>query len=513
VATMAELARTHTGLDEDELEHLQRLVADWGMLSDFCFADLLLFVPVAGDEATRFVVLGQIRPTTNQTLYREDLVGRIIDDVERPFVARAWRLGEIVEGEVMVTSPGERARLQCIPVRWRDRLLAVMTRESAPAAGRRPGELERVYVETFDRFARMLVGGEFPYGSEGPPTQDAPRVGDGVVILDQGGRVEYDSPNAVNALHRMGMYSNTEGMRLDELGIQTHAVERAFNLRIPVSEEIEGPEASVALRCLPLLDGGKVTGGVLLLRDVSDLRRRDRLLVTMDATIREVHHRVKNNLQTISSLLRLQARREPVGSGRTALEEAERRIRSIALIHEILSRETGDSVDLNEIVVQLVRVAEEGVFSSEVAARFRVDGEGGILPADVATPLGVVLTELLTNAAEHAFPPGWSQPEGAHVQVSLHNDGDVLVIRVHDNGVGWPEGFDIAQTSSLGLSIARSLVVTQLNGTLGAANDGGAVSEIRIPVRDGERGRIATWEERPTGPGREDRPDPTPSAR
>jgi two-component system, sensor histidine kinase PdtaS len=253
---MAELARIHTTVGDDDLEHLQQLVADWGMLSDFCFADLLLFVPVSGGEGSRFVVLGQIRPTTNQTLYREDLVGRIIDDIERPFVARAWRLGEIVEGEVMVTSPGERARLQCIPVRRRDRLLAVMTRESAPSVGRRPGELERVYVETFDRFARMIVAGEFPYDSAEMPAQDAPRVGDGVVILDRGGRVEYDSPNAVNALHRMGMYSNTEGMRLGELGIETSAIDEAFATLLPASDEIERPDVIVALRCLPLLEGG-----------------------------------------------------------------------------------------------------------------------------------------------------------------------------------------------------------------------------------------------------------------
>jgi two-component sensor histidine kinase len=202
----------------------------------------------------------------------------------------------------------------------------------------------------------------------------------------------------------------------------------------------------------------------------------------MDATIREVHHRVKNNLQTISSLLRLQARREPPGSGRTALEEAERRIRSIALIHEILSREPDDSVDLNEIVVQLVRVAEEGVFSSEVSVRFRVHGDGGVLPADTATPLGVVLTELLTNAAEHAFPPGWTQPEGANVQVWLRNTGTELSVRVQDNGIGWPAGFDIARTTSLGLSIARSLVVSQLNGTLETFNDNGAVAKLRIPI-------------------------------
>ena len=480
---MAELARIHTNLPEPALDHLQRLVADWGNLSDFCFADLLLYVPVTGSEGSRFVVLGQIRPTTNQTLYAEDLVGHIVDEVERPFVARSWRLGEIAEGEVMVTSRGERARLQCIPVRWHDTLLGVMTRESAPSVGRKPGELERVYVNTFDRFARMIVAGDFPYASDDPPDQDAPRVGDGVVILDQGGRVEYASPNAINALHRMGMYSNTEGMRLDELGIESDAVDRAFETVAPVAEEIERPDVIVALRCLPLVETKKITGGVLLLRDVSDLRRRDRLLVTMDATIREVHHRVKNNLQTISSLLRLQARREPPGSGRTALEEAERRIRSIALIHEILSRDSGESVDINEIVRQLVRVAEEGVFTAEAPVRFRVSGDGGILPADVATPLGVVLTELLTNAAEHGFPEDWSQPEGAHVQVTLVNTGPTLIVRVHDNGVGWPPDFDISTSQSLGLSIARSLVLTQLNGTIATRNDSGAVTEVTIPIR------------------------------
>jgi two-component sensor histidine kinase len=484
MATMAELARIHTSLDEAALDHLQRLVADWGLLSDFCFADLLLFVPV-GTQEGKFVILGQIRPTTSQTLYRDDLVGRVVDDEERPFVASAWQLGEIKEGEVLVTTPGERARLQAIPVRKNNTLIGVMTRESLQSVGRRPGELERVYVNTFDRFAHMIVEGRFPYAQEDVVAQDAPRVGDGVVILDEHARVEYASPNAVNALHRMGTYSNTEGMRLDELGIRTDAVDRAMATVTSVTEEVEQPEqpdVSVAIRCLPLVDRDRITGAVVLLRDVSDLRRRDRLLVTMDATIREVHHRVKNNLQTISSLLSLQARREPPGSGRDALQEAERRIRSIALIHEILSRETGDSVDLNEIVHLLARVAEEGVFTTTERVRFRVDGDGGVLPADIATPLGVVLTELLTNAAEHAFPEGWSQPEGACVQVSLRNTGDTLIVRVHDNGVGWPAGFDITSSPSLGLSIARSLVLTQLSGGIETRNDNGAVTEVTIPI-------------------------------
>jgi two-component sensor histidine kinase len=435
------------------------------------------------------VVLGQVRPTTNPTLYREDLVGRVLTDDERPVVARAWRLGEIVEEEVEVTSPGEHARVQCIPVRWNDHLVAVMTREATPSLGRRQGELERVYVETFDRFARMIVAGEFPFANDDAPVQDAPRVGDGAVVLDRGGRIEYASPNAVNAFHRMGVYSNAEGMRLDELGIQTDAVDLAFATLQPVTEEVErDSDVFVQLRCLPLLDAGKFTGALVLMRDVSDLRYRDRLLVTMDATIREVHHRVKNNLQTISSLLRLQARRLEPSAGRTALEDAERRIRSIASIHEILSQEHGDRVDFNGIVRQLVLMAEEGVFATNLAVRYRVEGDAGDLPAALATPLGVVLTELLQNAAEHGFPQDdarstrWLE-EGPRVDIRLHNDGEELDVVVSDNGVGWPEGFTIDASDSLGLSIVRSLVTTQIGGTIELRNDEGAVVELRLPVK------------------------------
>ena len=119
--------------------------------------------------------------------------------------------------------------------------------------------------------------------------------------------------------------------------------------------------------------------------------------------IREVHHRVKNNLQTISALLRLQARRLPPGGGRVALFEAERRVRSIAIVHEILSREPGDQVPFDEIVTSLIRMAEDAVVLSRELT-FEVTGELGEVPADVATPLAVVLAELLQNAVEHAFP-------------------------------------------------------------------------------------------------------------
>jgi two-component sensor histidine kinase len=498
MATMAELARDFTKLDSLTLTHLQRLVGSWGMLADLCFADLLLFVPVDGD-GERFIVIGQMRPTTSQTLHREDLVGHIIEASERPLVPRCWHLESIVEGEVGIPSRNERGRSVCIPVRMDGRVVAVLTRESALSVGRRPGELERVYVEVFDRFAGMISDGEFPFPVDDVVTSEAPRVGDGVLILDSTGRVQYASPNAINALHRMGLYSNVEGSRLDEAGAEETATARAFATRLPVTEEVEqGPDVAVLTRCIPLLEGGAVSGALVLMRDVSDLRRRDRLLLSKDAAIREVHHRVKNNLQTISSLLRLQARRLHAGDGKSALEEAERRIRSIAMVHEILSRDATDQVDFNDILPSLVRMAED-LLPHDQPVRIGVQGEAGELSADVATPLAVILTELLQNAAEHAFPDdaSYRPAEPLRIKVRLNRSDGKLLVEVRDNGAGLPPGFSVDQTTSLGLSIVRDLVRTQLGGTIAMHTDGGTIVELMVPVyarpvdRDGPGGNGA----------------------
>ena len=119
MATLAELVEEYTEFDTPVVDHLQRLVGGWGVLSDLCFADLLLFAPVKG-SADQFVVLGQVRPTTAQTLHLDDLVGQVMDANDRPLLIRAWNLGSVVEGEVAIARRSEHARQVCIPVRWED---------------------------------------------------------------------------------------------------------------------------------------------------------------------------------------------------------------------------------------------------------------------------------------------------------------------------------------------------------------------------------------------------------
>ncbi len=166
--------------------------------------------------------------------------------------------------------------------------------------------------------------------------------------------------------------------------------------------ELGGDEASLIVRSIPLRPEGEHLGALVLVRDVTDLRRRDRELVTKDATIREIHHRVKNNLQTVAALLRLQARRIDSSSAKSALEEAVRRVGSIAIVHETLSQAVEEHVDFDEIADRLGAMVTE---VSAVGDRVRVSRAGsfGVLTSETATALAMVLTEVLQNAVEHGY--------------------------------------------------------------------------------------------------------------
>jgi two-component sensor histidine kinase len=461
MATLSDLTRQHTALERADVVHLLRLVSEWGMLADLSFADLLLYAPTTDG---RWVILSQVRPVTAQTLYIADWVGAWASESERTLLAAAEESAHMVEGEITVESLSEPARLLAIPVRRQDRVISVLTKEWSPRTGRQPGQLERTYEAIFQRFAAMIADGTFPYEARRSAASVAPRVGDGVMVLDAQARVEYASPNAVSALHRVGINANAVGLSLAELGFNDASVRLAFERHEPVIEEFDQTAAvTVLTRCMPIIAAGRITGGLLLLRDVSEVRQRDRLLLSKDATIREIHHRVKNNLQTISSLLRLQTRRSQSDEARRVLSDAVRRIRTIALVHETLSREASDDVTFVEIVRPLLRLAEDSLQSPDRPVRFRVEGDGGKLSASVATSLAVVLTELLQNAVAHAFR---NRSRPGNVVVLLEHDDSKLWVRVVDDGIGVPEDFSVDRASSLGLTIVRTLVTTELGGAI-----------------------------------------------
>jgi two-component sensor histidine kinase len=231
------------------------------------------------------------------------------------------------------------------------------------------------------------------------------------------------------------------------------------------------------LLAIPLTESEIRIGAVVLVHNVTELRRRDRALVSKDATIREIHHRVKNNLQAVSALLRLQSRRIEDGVAREAIEEAIRRIASIAHVHETLSTSSQDSVQFDEVVMKLLQSCLElSPRPSEISINKR--GDFGSVPSLIATPLALILTELIQNALEHGL-----NEVGSKLEVAVLRQDAQVKISVSDDGAGIKANFDPLKDSSLGLEIVRTLTENELSGELRFERlDKGTKAEIEFSL-------------------------------
>ncbi|MFE9248152.1 PAS domain-containing sensor histidine kinase [Streptomyces sp. NPDC007088] len=484
---MNDLVRQHTALSDSDLEWLHLLVSEWQLLSDLSFADLVLWVPTR--DGTRYVSVAQMRPNTGPTSYQDDMVGHLVPRGRRPMLDAALDEGRIVREGDPEWREEVPVRVESIPVRREGRVLGVIGRNTNLLTVRTPSRLELSYLQSASDLAQMIAAGSFPFPDQQVDMDASPRVGDGLIRLDADGVVQYASPNALSAYHRLGLAADLVGLHLGQAtaelapskGPVDEALVKLASGWAPRETEVEGGDGVIQLRAIPLKPKGVRIGSLVLLRDVTELRRRERELMTKDATIREIHHRVKNNLQTVAALLRLQARRIDSERGRAGLEEAVRRVGSIAIVHETLSQNLDERVEFDEIADRVLTMVAE---ISPGAVSGRRTGRFGILAAEVATPLSMVLTEIIQNALEHGFGPG----DTGAVEVSAVRGGGSresrLLITVQDDGVGLPEGFDPHRSGNLGLQIVRTLVEGELGGgfDMQPAPGGGTRVVLDIPV-------------------------------
>ncbi|ROR72032.1 sensor histidine kinase [Bogoriella caseilytica] len=479
--TLAQMIQQSPHLDSRDAEWLHQLAGDWQMIADLAFADLVLWLE---HEDGGFVAAAHCRPSTAATVHYQDIIG------SRPSLVRSdlMRRTIVDRGIHVRADPQGRDSLPMrevlLPVVREGRVLGALTREVGLPSSRVPSRLDVSYIEIADVLCGMIARGEFP--QQGAPTgsrRGAPRVGDGLVRLDADGRVVYASPNALSNFHRIGVIGELKGQVLGEVVtsvVEDHStVEETMAVvvmgRAAWRTELESRGVTLTIRAVPLTENGERRGALLLCRDVSEVRRRERELITKDATIREIHHRVKNNLQTVSALLRLQSRRSPNPETKAALDEAERRVSTIAMVHETLSQNLDEVVNFDEVFGRLLRLVAD-VASPDSSVRTEVEGTFGMVGADAATSLAVVLTELVSNAVEHGL-----KGRGGTVSVLASRSGPELTVCVQDDGAGVADG---AVLSGLGTQIVQTLVQGELKGEIdwGPREGGGTEVELRMEI-------------------------------
>jgi two-component system, sensor histidine kinase PdtaS len=492
VPTLNDLARK-ARIAPGELDWLHALVSDWELLADLSFADLTLWAALPGGVS--WIALAQVRPTTGPTALPHDIVGTIRQGREQPMLATAVEEGRICREGDPEWRRGVPVRHETIPVCRDGRVIAVIERSTNLEPGRTPSRMDLAYLKAADDLAQMIAAGLFPCPGSAAASLHSPRVNDGMLRLTRSGKVTYASPNALSAYRRLGLTADLAGRELGPLTARLCASTRpvddslmlAASGRAQLETEVEANGSVVQMRTIPLTVHGASAGALILLRDVTELRHRERELLTKDATIREIHHRVKNNLQTVAALLRLQARRMRAPEAAAALQEAVRRVGSIALVHETLSHASGEVVDFDDIARRIASTAGElSVVEARITPVF--SGDFGVLSSSVATPLALVLTELLHNAVQHGLArPGG--PATGTLEITAGRSPDRLVMTVADNGKGFPDGFDLDSATSLGLQIVRTLVESELGGTLeiSARADAGTCVRIDLPLPPADR--------------------------
>ena len=484
---MNDLAR-RARITSADLEWLHSLVSDWELLADLSFADLTLWAPLSAEQS--WIALAQVRPTTGPTALPQDIVGSVRAASEQPLLATAVEEGRICREGDPEWRRGVPVRHETIPVGRNGQVIAVIERSTNLESARTPSRMDLAYLKAADDLAQMIPAGLFPCPASEPASLQSPRVNDGMLRLSRSGKVTYASPNALSAYRRLGLTADLAGRELGPLTARLCAstMPRDDSLmltaggRAHLEIEVEANGSVVQIRSIPLTVNGARAGALILLRDVTEVRHRERELITKDATIREIHHRVKNNLQTVAALLRLQARRTRAPEASAALQEAVRRVGSIALVHETLSHATAEVVEFDDVARQIAATAGE-LSALETRITPVLIGKFGTLSASLATPLALVLNELLHNAVQHglALPGG---PATGTLEVTADRCWDRLTVTVSDNGTGIPDGFDLESTTSLGLQIVRTLVVSELGGTLAisARPDGGTSVRLDLPL-------------------------------
>ena len=308
-----------------------------------------------------------------------------------------------------------------------------------------------------------------------------PKIQDGLLILDSLGRIMYANDVASGLCLVIDKETAEQKNVLGRVMVHWPLVETMMETGRPASGEEEAGGITLSAWGLPLLLQGKTVRTLLIVTDVTAVREKEQQLLVKNSVIKEIHHRVKNNLNTIAGILRMQSRRAENEETKEALRRAVDRILGISQIHEILARQSGESVDWHELLSRLCKLSLDSLTTvSRVELVTDLCGESMMMSSDKAVTLAIAVNELIHNALDHGFA---GRPSG-HLFITERTEGDILHISVQNDGNLLPDDFGNRQYD-LGLQIVTTLTEIELKGAFTFGNENGrVVARIRCPLSE-----------------------------
>ncbi|RNB79463.1 histidine kinase [Brevibacillus nitrificans] len=475
--TVWELCRQATSIREEDIPIIEDLASKLQIFADLSQADM--FIDCLAKDKCTALVIAQASPKTARSLYSGSVVGQLATAVNEPAVMYCLTTGKAVIGSRGVSQEQFVMRQSVVPITngKGDTIGTLITEQDISKQVEQERNVEML-KETTEQLSETLI--QFAV----PDMPISSLMHEGMILFDQSGIITYANSRAEKLLSLIGLEEPAKG----------ESIERIFSWRVSpenfvrhggyIQEELSRGKHFLLMKAVSAVRKPDIIGGIILLRDISDIREKEKQLMIKSAVIKEIHHRVKNNLQTISSLLRLQMRRSSSSELEKVYRESINRINSIAIIHEYLAQDGLAQIDFQEILTKVSKMIVSSMRPSEQAIQVVVKGESVYLPSDKATSFALIVTELVQNCMIHGFR---DRQEG-RITLTLVTKDDFISLSVTDDGVGLPGGETVQQKGHLGLKIVDTLVKEDLEGTIHFRNTGeGTEVTILYPVpREGD---------------------------
>lgn len=508
MSTLSNYVERYAQLTPQQQQWCEALIVDWPLLADLALGDVVLWVPATDG---RYIAVAHSRPAGSVTLFYRDILGTFMREDWREIADQALITGAPAVSEAPVWHEENAMKLTAYsvsmredegngtvetarntdtgvitPIGFKSAPFAVLTVHTSAADTQTSTRIGEAYRVVADDLFLMIQEGLFPTpGGTQATEQGNPRAADGLVRVNTNGVVTFASPNTQSTFSLLGMRDELEGENFSEVVAElvkgqldtNESLPLITQARIAKRADIHVNGRVVTLRAIPVIRNDERIGGIVLTRDVTVQRQHEQELLTKDATIREIHHRVKNNLQTVASLLRVQARRARSDEAKEVLGQAMRRVAAIAVVHDTLSTGLSQIVNFDVVFDRVLSLAAEVASLHSTTVHPVKHGTFGELPSEYATPLALALTEIVTNAVEH----GLAGREG-EVSILANRSSERLEVEVIDNGTGLPGG---TVGDGLGTQIVRTLIEGELGGKIDWAphEHGGTRVVIDVPLR------------------------------
>ncbi|HIX83041.1 MAG TPA: histidine kinase N-terminal domain-containing protein [Candidatus Megamonas gallistercoris] len=467
---ISEKCRRYSNLSGMRINMLQRINKVLPFVADLTYTHIAVYVKAKDDN--NFVVVSTIEPHTAFNPFKQILLGKLIPYIQEPLINKCMGSKKSCHGRRELDF-GRFIDMYTFPVIDDNEVIAVICMEVNSDDAQKDGfsrlmKAARILLENADKNTDGNMYSMYKSISSR----------DGIIITDKDERIIFANMVASRIYHVLGI-NNLIGCHIFDRQLTMHITKETVLNKSPYEKEIEAGNLIIIKRDIPIMEAGNLVTRIIILSDVTEIRKKDRELLIKSAVIQEIHHRVKNNLQTIASLLRLQSRRSSSPEVKDALRESINRILSISVVHEFLSQQGNENIDVVEVTGNILTLIKESMLDENFNLTMQFPDNNIILPSKQASSLALIINELILNSIEHGFA---GRNEGI-IGLNITQNSRAYIIELYDNGSGLPENFTAQSAKSLGLQIVRNLVEGDIGGSFTLYNDNGAHALITIPFK------------------------------